>query len=244
MDLFKINLHVHSNFSDGTNTIEQIVIKGIELGITYLSITDHLSNSWKSNVIPTLDSSAKIDNYLSEITRINHYLKNIDAKLRVLKGIEIDIGSDMEYIIKLINPNKFDLILFEYIENYEGLAFVSNIINYWRSSSTSKHKITLFGVAHLNPIHFYYGKFNRLIDFFTTYRLIYEFNASYPDSYSPKYKELFQRLKDHQIYFSIGSDSHNIESLSDIESPLRMIDYYDLQKNYKQLIRELDNLVF
>ena len=244
MDLSKINLHVHSNFSDGANTIEQIVSKGIELGITYLSITDHLSNSWKSNIIPTLDSSVKIENYLSEITRINHYLKNIDAKLRVLKGIEIDISSDMEYILKIISPDKFDLILFEYIENYEGIAFVSNIINYWRSSSTSKYKIALFGVAHLDPIHFYFGNFNRLIDFFTEYRLIYEFNARYPNSYSPKYKELFQRLKDQHIYFSVGSDSHNVDSQSDIEVPLRMIEYYDLQRNYQNLIRELDARFF
>ena len=244
MDLSKINLHVHSNFSDGTNTIEQLVTKSIELGIAYISITDHLSNSWKSNVIRTLDSPAKIEDYLSEITRINHYLTDINAKLRVLKGIEIDISSDMDYIIKLINPNKFDLILFEYLENYEGIAFVSNILNFWRSHTLSKHKIALFGIAHLDPIHFYYGNYNRLIYFFTEYRLIYEFNASYPDSFSPKYKELFQRLKEHQIYFSIGSDSHNVENLFDIEIPLRMIEYYDLQKNYKQLIGELDNLVF
>lgn len=36
-----IDLHVHSTFSDGTDSVEEIVEKANDLGITHLSITDH-----------------------------------------------------------------------------------------------------------------------------------------------------------------------------------------------------------
>ncbi|MFW9952462.1 MAG: PHP domain-containing protein, partial [Candidatus Thorarchaeota archaeon] len=192
MVLRKVNLHVHSNFSDGLNSIEQIANKAIKLGLEYICITDHLSNSWKSNIIPTLDNSTKISDYLRKISNINSQLEHNDINLRILKGVEIDIGSDMNYIIRLINPKKFDLILFEYLESYDGIAFISNLINYWRIHSNRKFELAIFGLAHLDPSYFYYSNFHQIVDLFTENDLIYEFNTSYPHSYSSKYQSLFQ----------------------------------------------------
>ncbi len=44
----KINLHIHSNYSDGKQTINQIVDKAIKLELDYIAITDHFTNSWKA----------------------------------------------------------------------------------------------------------------------------------------------------------------------------------------------------
>ncbi|MFW9952422.1 MAG: PHP domain-containing protein [Candidatus Thorarchaeota archaeon] len=157
MELPKINCHIHSKFSDGSNNIDEIVKKSVKLSMDFISITDHLSNSWKSNLIPTLDNSIKIDTYLKAINKTNLYLEETNQKLRLLKGVEIDISSDKQYILRLINPKEFNIILFEYVESYEGLAFVSNIINYWRRSIKKEIKLPLFGLAHLEPSYFYYG---------------------------------------------------------------------------------------
>ncbi len=48
MSLPKLNLHIHTTYSDGKNTINQIVKTAIKLGLDYICITDHFSNSWKS----------------------------------------------------------------------------------------------------------------------------------------------------------------------------------------------------
>ena len=57
----KINLHIHSIYSDGNNSIREIVDKAIKLGLDYICITDHFTNSWKANVIPNLDTKDKIE---------------------------------------------------------------------------------------------------------------------------------------------------------------------------------------
>jgi len=54
MSLPKLNLHIHTTYSDGKNTINQIVKTAIKLGLDYICITDHFSNSWKSKLYPHL----------------------------------------------------------------------------------------------------------------------------------------------------------------------------------------------
>ncbi|MFW9951453.1 MAG: hypothetical protein ACFFKA_15160, partial [Candidatus Thorarchaeota archaeon] len=61
-----------------------------------------------------------------------------------------------------------------------------------------------------------------------------------PESYSSKYQDLYNRLKGRDIMFSIGSDSHEIESLSNIEIPLRMLEFYELQNNYLRFVNNLE----
>ena len=56
MNFPKINLHIHSTFSDGRNTIKQIIKRAIQLNLSYICITDHFTNSWKAGVIPTLNN--------------------------------------------------------------------------------------------------------------------------------------------------------------------------------------------
>ena len=105
MNYTKINLHCHSNYSDGKKSINQIVVKALKIGLDYLAITDHFTNSWKSRVIPTLNSFEKIDNYLEEISNCQHYLKLHSKNLQLYKGIEIDLGSSDQFIKHLINPS-------------------------------------------------------------------------------------------------------------------------------------------
>ena len=56
MSLPKLNLHIHTTYSDGKNSINQIVKTAIKLGLDYICITDHFSNSWKSKIIHTLNN--------------------------------------------------------------------------------------------------------------------------------------------------------------------------------------------
>lgn len=52
-----IDLHVHSNYSDGTDSIEEILNKAQKLGLTQISITDHniLEGSIKASKISNID---------------------------------------------------------------------------------------------------------------------------------------------------------------------------------------------
>ncbi|MCK4239115.1 MAG: PHP domain-containing protein, partial [Candidatus Lokiarchaeota archaeon] len=91
MEFPRVNLHIHSNFSDGAKTIEEIVLESLRLGLDYIAITDHFTNTWKANIIKTLNSRRKISRYLDEISEYQEFLRSKKLPLKLLSGVEIDL---------------------------------------------------------------------------------------------------------------------------------------------------------
>ncbi len=80
------DFHVHSDFSDGSNTIEEIVKKSISLGYKFVGIADHSRTSRFAggmSVEKLIERNMKID----EIAR--RY-----PQIKILKGGEVDILGD------------------------------------------------------------------------------------------------------------------------------------------------------
>ncbi len=234
----KINLHIHSNYSDGKQTINQIVKRALNLGLDYIAITDHFTNSWKSWV-STLSNHEMISNYLVEISQTQRYLKKNDRQLKLLKGIELDLGSSEQFIKKFIQIDKYDLVLFEYLQSYESIAFLKNIINFWKKSIENLNNFPILGLAHFDPSFFISGNLDTFMNFLKDYYIYFEFNSSYPSFYSPQYIIFFEKLKEYNIPVGIGCDSHNLSNLNDIEEPFEMIVYYNLENNLDILIKTL-----
>ncbi|MFX1357265.1 MAG: PHP domain-containing protein [Promethearchaeota archaeon] len=234
-DLPKIDLHIHSNFSDGNNSIPNIVEKSIKL-LKIICITDHLTNSWKSNIIPSLNSNEKIENYLDQISVCQKYLYDKDIDLMLLRGVEIDISSSQRYILKLVNPLNFDIILFEYLESPEGIAFINNLLEYWMRRINNEDKPCVFGLAHFDPSFFIHGNLDILIKFLCKYNVFFEFNSSYSHCYSSVNKIFFEKLITAKIPVSIGSDSHHVSTIGNVEEPLEMVQFYNLEDNLRNLI--------
>ena len=79
------DLHNHSKYSDGKNTIEQMAEVFMAKGYEYFAITDH------SSLMPITNGMKKAD--------IRRQWKEVDAlnkrlKIRILKGCEVDILKD------------------------------------------------------------------------------------------------------------------------------------------------------
>ncbi|TXT63425.1 MAG: hypothetical protein BAJALOKI3v1_370005 [Promethearchaeota archaeon] len=241
----KINLHIHTIYSDGRNDIETMVHKAKELNFDYIAITDHFSNAWKADIIKTLDSYKKINLYLERIKAQNNALIKKKQNLRVLKGIEVDLGSSKKYVLKLVDPTKFDLILFEYLESPESIEFIENLIEQWINQGNNKKPLPIFGLAHFDPSKFIYGEIDVLRDFLQKYDIYFEFNSAYSQFYASKYKELFfDIIKDHRIAVGIGADSHNVSELQFVNDPFQMIVYYGLEQNLKLLTNKLREISF
>ena len=92
------NLHQHSTFSDGKNTLEEVVLSAIEKGMESIGFSDH---SYTSN-----DES-----YCMALSDYEKYCKQIDGlkqkylgKVDVFKGIELDYYST-------IDKSKFDYVI-------------------------------------------------------------------------------------------------------------------------------------
>jgi len=80
------DLHMHTNWSDGRNTIEEMVMTARALGYEYVAVTDH---SQRLAAIGGLDEK-RLREQAERIDRLNEKLKNFT----ILKGIEADILSD------------------------------------------------------------------------------------------------------------------------------------------------------
>ena len=235
----QINLHIHSNFSDGKNSIKEIVGRALRSDLDYIAITDHFTDSWKE-CVSKLKNEDKISEYLTEITLCQNYLRDKKKKLRILKGLEVDLSSSEQFIRK-IKPANFDLIIFEYLENVETLAFLRNILTYWKKISNDLSDFPILGLAHFDPSYFIYDNLDILISFLKENNIYFEFNSRYPEYYARKNQLFFEELRKGKVLVAMGCDSHNITSLNDIEEPEEMIFYYNLEDNYQNLISQIIN---
>lgn len=234
----KMNLHIHSNYSDGRQTIRQIIERSIKLKLDYIAITDHFTNSWKAWV-STLNNYETISAYIEEISDCRKYLTNNNIDLILLKGIEVDLASSEGFIRKYIQIDKFDLILFEYLQSYESIAFIKNLIYYWKNKLTEFNRFPVLGLAHFDPSSFLTGNLDILMRFLKKNNIYFEFNSSYPLFYSRKNELFFEKLKEYQIPVAIGCDSHRLSNLNDIQEPIEMIKYYNLEKNFEIQLKTL-----
>jgi putative hydrolase len=82
----KGDLHLHSNWSDGGATIEQMAHKAVGLGHHYMALTDH---SPSLSVAHGLDAE-RLETQLELLAKLNAEL----APFRILTGIEVDILED------------------------------------------------------------------------------------------------------------------------------------------------------
>ena len=85
-DEIKGDLHIHSNWSDGSASIQDLVKEALKRGYSYIAITDH-SKSMK--IAHGLDEDRLLEQ-LKVIKEINKSLKGF----KVLAGIEVDIMPD------------------------------------------------------------------------------------------------------------------------------------------------------
>ena len=82
----KGDFHVHSDWSDGHDSIENMVLAAKELGYQYLGITEH---SGGRGIAHGLDA-VRLRQQMTEIKELNQKLDGI----HILAGIEVDIRTD------------------------------------------------------------------------------------------------------------------------------------------------------
>ncbi|MEK6864316.1 MAG: DNA polymerase/3'-5' exonuclease PolX, partial [Nanoarchaeota archaeon] len=94
------DLHCHSTWSDGNNTIEEMALAAKKLGYSYIAITDHSKSEYIANGLSEETLLKKIE----EVKKVNKKLKGI----RVLCGSEVNILEDgsldySDYILKKLD---------------------------------------------------------------------------------------------------------------------------------------------
>ncbi|MFT4114173.1 DNA polymerase/3'-5' exonuclease PolX [Silvibacterium sp.] len=83
------DVHMHTNATDGRNTIREMAEAALARGYAYIAITDHSKNLAMTNGLD--DARA-----LEHIRRIREVDAEMEGRIRVFPGIEVDILGDGE----------------------------------------------------------------------------------------------------------------------------------------------------
>jgi DNA polymerase (family X) len=86
----KGSLHNHSDWSDGRNTIDDIVAHARSLGLAYWALTDHSRASFQANGL----DETRILKQLKVVADVNRRLADEGDDFRLLSGIEVDVLRD------------------------------------------------------------------------------------------------------------------------------------------------------
>ena len=201
------DLHIHSEYSDGSASIEQIIRKAKEVGLKVIAIVDHsIEHRFGLNERKARKRQEEIDKYSSKYD------------IEVLSGVECGIKADGEIFIPRF---KFDLILasihdFLYADEY-----------YYRIIECLKHR-DFDILAHLHSTVF--GSLNgrdlekdlEVIDLLVERDIAIELNTAH---FSPP-TDFLELLGHARVKYSVGSDSHSIRRVGDVSWGFEMARKY------------------
>jgi histidinol phosphatase-like PHP family hydrolase/DNA polymerase/3'-5' exonuclease PolX len=89
------DLHLHTTFSDGSGTIEQMADKALANGLEYIAVTDHSKRVAVANGM----SEHRVLEYWRTVDAINRQIREMNIPLTILKGVEVDIleNGDLDF---------------------------------------------------------------------------------------------------------------------------------------------------
>ncbi len=199
--------HVHTNYSDGVNTLNEMVNGARELGYKYIGITDHSKSARYANGLKEEDILKQFD----EIDRLNEKYTDI----KILKGIESDILKDgsLDYEEDLLK--QFDFVIASVHSNFK----MSKEEMTERIIKAVKNKYTTI-LGHLTGRLLlsrdgYDLDIYKVIDACAEYDKIIEINSN-PHRLDIDWRYI-KYAKEKGVKLAICPDAHRVEGLLDVK---------------------------
>lgn len=204
------DFHIHSNYTDGKNTIFEIVNQAEKLNLNKIAITDHIRESSIyfdkfSLEINEIRERTKLKILIGYEARIKDFKGNIDVSASVFNKADIRIGSvhRVGFGDKLFSINEFNKnIAFE----IERELTIEAIIN--KNIDIIGHAggmcITNFGGF---PIQY----FEDIISACKNNGIAFEINSRY---HSNIFTVLYPILVKYNPFVTFGSDAHSLEEIA------------------------------
>lgn len=198
------DLHMHTKYTDGANTIEEMVKYAIKIGREYVGFTDHSVHEY---VTGGMDEK-KYERYSNEIDAVR---KKYEGKINILKSAETDILKDgsldfgkksldkMDYVLGAIHTNlnmPKDEMTKRLIRCIE--ANVVDIIAHPTSRLINKRQ----------PINL---DLDKVFEAAKDHNVIMEID-SFPDRLDLNDENIF-RARQYKLKFSIDTDAHRTDHM-------------------------------
>ena len=200
----KGDLQMHTKYSDGSNTIEEMAKAAKALGHSYILITDHS----KSQAIANGMSEKRLLKQIDELEKINRKIDGIE----VLKGAEVDILKDgsLDYPNDILK--QLDIVV---ASIHSGFKTPEKDMTARILKGLENEYVKIFGHPTgrlINRRAPYNVNIDKLIQFAKDNNKILEINA-FPDRLD--LKDTHARLAiENKVKLSIGTDAHNTDQLA------------------------------
>ena len=197
------DLHTHSEWSDGNNSIEEMAQAASKIGYSYISITDHSQSLRVANGLTPADLNKK----KKQIESLNKRFKNF----RILFGAEVDIDSAgrLDYSDDILK--EFDVVVGAIHTGFKQpkQQLTKRLIN------ACKNKYVHI-IAH--PTGRLWGARDAYeLDFDELFKVASDTNTAFEINSFPNRLDLndhnARRAKEMGVKLSIGTDSHETSQL-------------------------------
>ncbi|MDF1594265.1 MAG: PHP domain-containing protein [Desulfobacterales bacterium] len=210
------DLHIHSTWSDGINSIVEIVQGARIKNLRIIAITDHVRRK-STYFTGYCDEIRKIG--VSDLSiligfeaKIKNFQGNLDVSSKVRKMSDLQIGSVHRFPLgrKLISPKDLSKRICQEVELELSVAAIKkqqmDILGHPGGMSLKE-----FGEF---PMEF----FREIIVECSRNDIIFELNSAY---HAAIYWDLQPMLQEHNPYVSFGSDAHTLEEIGKWSTILR-----------------------
>jgi DNA polymerase (family 10) len=203
----KGDIHLHSLYSDGINSIEEMARQAVQLGYNYIVITDHARALGVANGL-------SIERYKEEREEIE-WLNRKFAPFKIFLGTELNILSDGS-----VDFSPEELALFDIC-----LAGIHSGMNQEKEKITNRiiKAMSYKGVKVItHPMGGLIGRRdNYALDLDSVFREAKNRNIAIEINASPQRLDLddinARRAKDmYSLNFEVGTDAHSIEAMKDM----------------------------
>jgi len=207
----KGDLQIQTNWSDGSNTIEEYAQEAMKLGLEYIVITDHTKGLAMTGGL----DEKRLKKQGKEIDKINAKLKKQGKKFVILKGAEVNIKKDGSLDIDNKTLRKLDVVGIAVHSGFKTLEkeMTERIIR----AMKNPHADILFHptgrVIQKRPS--YALNIEKIIKAAKETGTILEINA-YPDRLDLRDKHVRIAIES-DVKLSIDSDAHSITHLHYLE---------------------------
>ncbi|MEZ4703862.1 MAG: DNA polymerase/3'-5' exonuclease PolX [Bdellovibrionota bacterium] len=204
--------HMHSTYSDGRNSLEEMIQEAHRLGMSYVGVSDHSQTAVYSKGLKEQD----IDKQHREIDELQKRYPDV----RIFKGIESDILNDgsLDYPERVLK--KFDFVIASVHSNFSMteeamtrrcIAAISNPYCTMLGHPTGRLLLGREGFAIDLP---------SILEAAANYNKVVELNAN------PHRLDLDWRMLDHarkhKVKVSINPDAHSVEGISHLRFGIAM----------------------
>lgn len=207
------DLHLHSNYSDGENSLREMIEAAISLGIEELGFTDHVwkTSDWTDQYIEELEElkkeyKSKIKIYTGVETKLIDFNGELDIDfalydkdIRIVAAIHRIPKGNGEYIRKSEINNSLELSKKYWLQGFKSLVLNDSI-------DCIAHPFSLFEAMGISSKdNFWWREVSSIIN---SMPFKIEYNVKYNNEVVPEW--IWERHADKIIF---GTDSHSVANL-------------------------------